>query len=307
MNASEIQKNAVKKRWLKEEESFPLPVISNDKLYHPFNYACELIPGYFYIPWINGRVVVNRDGELFSVRYNRKQKTNITPKGYLTTTVRIGELYRAIPVHRIVAMLFCEIPERHKDKNFDELEVNHIDGNKTNNRYSNLEWVTTNENMKHAWNSGFIKTKIPVLTLHVRTLKVKRFDGISECARFFGVTPGELSIHLKSISVGRVEYKEHRFKYDDGKPWPDLYTLLGEDSDLALRHDVIGFNVVTKQMILFSSLVHAATILNFNVNSIRMHRTRKGFNEPYKNWVFKTLSGLPMSNKLKGSYAIIPK
>lgn len=45
-------------------------------------------------------------------------------------------------LHRIVAVHFCTKP---KDKNF----VNHIDGNKLNNRADNLEWVTNSENQYH--------------------------------------------------------------------------------------------------------------------------------------------------------------
>jgi len=47
-------------------------------------------------------------------------------------------------IHRLVAKHFIENPS--------ELdEVNHIDGNKSNNHFSNLEWVTHSENMYHAY------------------------------------------------------------------------------------------------------------------------------------------------------------
>lgn len=52
-----------------------------------------------------------------------------------------------IDVHRIIARLF--VPNR-KDKE----QVNHIDGCKTNNSASNLEWCTRSENLKHAYQIG---------------------------------------------------------------------------------------------------------------------------------------------------------
>lgn len=54
-------------------------------------------------------------------------------------------------IHRLVAIAF--IPNKDKERDV----VNHIDGVKTNNCVSNLEWVTTSENIKHAYRIGLHK------------------------------------------------------------------------------------------------------------------------------------------------------
>lgn len=58
--------------------------------------------------------------------------------------------YRA---HRLVLMAF------HPIENMDEMEVNHIDGDKTNNKLENLEWCTSSENQKHAFKIGLQKAR----------------------------------------------------------------------------------------------------------------------------------------------------
>lgn len=50
-------------------------------------------------------------------------------------------------VHRLVAQAFLSNPNNRS-------EVNHIDNNRTNNHYTNLEWTTRKENVQHAIDNG---------------------------------------------------------------------------------------------------------------------------------------------------------
>ncbi len=75
-------------------------------------------------------------------QWNRK-------KGYLAI-----ELNNEIQsVHRLVLMAFKPV------SNMNELQCNHIDGNKKNNYYENLEWTTDSENKKHAYKIGLKSEK----------------------------------------------------------------------------------------------------------------------------------------------------
>lgn len=73
-------------------------------------------------------------------------------KGYLRVDIYQGGKMKSHRVHRLVASAFFDAPDSHFDKSHNEVErsqVNHIDGNKTNNAVSNLEWCSRSENMSH--------------------------------------------------------------------------------------------------------------------------------------------------------------
>lgn len=60
---------------------------------------------------------------------------------------------RQIPIHRLVALTFIQ---KHSGKN---LEVNHKNGIKKDNRVENLEWCTKSENVLHAYRIGIKKPR----------------------------------------------------------------------------------------------------------------------------------------------------
>lgn len=67
-------------------------------------------------------------------------------KGYRVLSLYKDGVQHQVTVHRLVAQAFIPNP-----KNLPQ--VNHKDGDKSNNRVSNLEWVTAKENTEHAINS----------------------------------------------------------------------------------------------------------------------------------------------------------
>lgn len=63
----------------------------------------------------------------------------------------VGTTKKQMRVHILVCMAFHGMPPDNK------YQVNHIDGNKQNNQSINLEWVTPQQNMKHATDTGLRK------------------------------------------------------------------------------------------------------------------------------------------------------
>jgi hypothetical protein len=79
-------------------------------------------------------------------------KHSLNDDGYVRVALFNDKKNKKVPVriHRIVGMLFLEPVEGKHD-------INHKDGNKTNNYFENLEWVTTQENIQHSIDTGLRK------------------------------------------------------------------------------------------------------------------------------------------------------
>jgi len=83
------------------------------------------------------------DGRVLNKRWNRFLKPQQNNKGYERVQL-CGKFYF---VHRLVAEKYIPNPENLP-------QVNHKDGNKTNNDVSNLEWVSNQKNRDHAILNG---------------------------------------------------------------------------------------------------------------------------------------------------------
>lgn len=83
---------------------------------------------------------------------NKLLKYNLDERGYPRIRLSYNNIKSSYRIHRLVAIAFIDNPES-------KIQVNHIDGDKLNNHFSNLEWSTNSENQKHAVLTGLKVTK----------------------------------------------------------------------------------------------------------------------------------------------------
>jgi len=103
----------------------------------------------------DGKYLVDESGSVYSTKYNNTDeiqvlKPRVNDRGRLYVNLCRDGKSKSCKIHRIVAETYLEGYE-------EGLEVNHKDGNKLNNHFSNLEWASRVENLEHGVENGLFQ------------------------------------------------------------------------------------------------------------------------------------------------------
>lgn len=100
---------------------------------------------------------ITEEGKVWSTKTQKFLSTNLDKDGYIKVSLCSVDLppgkRHSYSVHRLV------LENYRPTDNMSLMQVNHIDGDKTNNNINNLEWVTVAQNIKHAVNNN-LRAKI---------------------------------------------------------------------------------------------------------------------------------------------------
>jgi hypothetical protein len=122
-------------------------------------------------------------GRVWSNRYSRWLKPWISSKGYEQVTLMVDGKVANPTVHKLVADAFIPNPQN-------KPQINHKNGNKKDSRVSNLEWVTSRENLQHACDMGL--NSHYKLSLKDKLLICQIFDSVkitkTKLAEMFGLS-----------------------------------------------------------------------------------------------------------------------
>lgn len=139
-----------------------------------------------YLPGYDNKYLATKDGDIFSLKGKKKKmEGKITKKGYREITISHNGKNIHVLVHKIIAELFLG----RRKKGF---KIDHKDGNKLNNAFSNLEYVTNRENIERARDNGLLKNKLSKKDI-IKIKEMSKKISMKEIAEKFGVTPSAIS------------------------------------------------------------------------------------------------------------------
>ena len=142
--------------------------------------------------------------------------------GYCRCSVqKLDGTWTSQPVHRLVAKAFISNVENKQ-------AVNHIDGNRTNNKVENLEWVTPKENVIHSFKFGVRKKckQVPKKTI-LTDFQISQIDKLRE---FYTLNQIAKLFNIEYQSLKNIIHKKKQCERLDNQQ-PSIYNSIYEGSE----------------------------------------------------------------------------
>ena len=154
-----------------------------------------------------------KDGNIYNgTRFLTGSKSN--DDKYL----KICLIEKTYSLHRLVCIAFHPIPGKTKYEDYDDLQVNHINGEVDkdgllSNHADNLEWMNASQNMMHSYENSLNKKQRSILQFNKETkVLIKEFRSVVEASR----ETGEKEHQIREISKGKNNSKANfLWKYKD--------------------------------------------------------------------------------------------
>lgn len=147
---------------------------------------------------------INEFGEVRNKITGRLNMGDINSAGYYRVCLYHNHKQKRYFRHRLVAQLFLPNPNNLP-------EVNHDDGDKSNNHVSNLVWCTRTENEREAHRIGIKKYK--PFQVEFQNGIIKQYEFAIDLANEIGVTKRCVLNYLQGKSQGFVKYNILSIRY----------------------------------------------------------------------------------------------
>lgn len=133
----------------------------------------------------NNRYSVSDKGNVKNDERNTILKPMLSTSGYHYVHLVIEQKKYTRYIHRLVGESFIDNPFNHE-------QIDHIDGNKTNNNISNLRWVSVSENcLAYGSKERAESRKRPIIARNVKG-QVIEFNSRKEASEYFKCSPTKI-------------------------------------------------------------------------------------------------------------------
>ena len=155
----------------------------------------------------NNNYMVNENGQIKSIKKDKILTPKLNHDGYLRIQLWKNNKNVYVAIHRLVAEAFINNP-------YNKPFINHIDGNKSNNNVSNLEWCTQKENIRHAYDTGLAHGRRNEQNVNSKKINVydknmnfiKTYPSTMEIERQLNISHALISAYCKNKKIYKNIY-----------------------------------------------------------------------------------------------------
>lgn len=213
---------------------------------------------------LNTNYLVSEKGDIFKkTKYGiKKLKSSVDTSTYHRIWLVVDGEKKRFLVHRVVAITYIDNPENLP-------QVNHKDGNKLNNDYHNLEWVTAGQNQIHAYENNL--KRIPNGELNGRAF-LKEDDVLDIYNKLLKDIPSNILAEEYNIPVWHINKIKRKTIWTDLlKDLPDMEvkTTRGKLQECLVRE-------ICEKIVLGCSYKEASELITGNFTKDQFYDIRRG-------------------------------
>ena len=226
---------------------------------------------------------ITEDGRCYNSRTNKYLKGQENCKNhYFSYNITLPDgSKKRLYAHRLVAEAFLEKP-----LNIKKNQVNHIDGNKLNNKVDNLEWATAAENCQHSYNNELKKVQ-HVFCFRKDKELIAEYINVEQAAKAVNISKSlifqELQKEIKTLTGGF--YWSHEKELKETKN----YKNFGKAKEV-LQYDLKGKYINT-----YSSTGEAARSIGVK-HSSHIGECCRGKIKQYKGFIWRYKEDIVLSS-----------
>ena len=140
------------------------------------------------------RYKIDSTGKILNLANNTLLNPSLQADGYLTVGLaNSGNPNTTLSVHRLVALHFLPNPYQHP-------QLNHKNGDKTDNKVENLEWCTAKHNINHALETGLRSGYMSADDKEMYLNRVLNGEQVKDIGKEIGRAPETLSKMLRETA-----------------------------------------------------------------------------------------------------------
>lgn len=277
------------------------------------------------IEGFSGKYEVSSLGNVRSKKTLRLLKKFNNYLGYVIVGLRDYENRKTMSVSRLVASAFLSKTEIRK-------EVNHKDGDKNNNKLSNLEYVTRSENVRHAIKNGLLKhgkgsenRNSKLTESEVQCIRDKYTKGVNQFNTGYGLDRLAKEYNVGQTTISHIIKKRHlearlntgvKMKITTAKNYlksenvkqGDVVTILSEGEMVASSRYTYQNGEPRKDFLL--KVKHNDSECDLRVNATNKKILVAAFGDETKDWIGKQVkidtSSIMVSGKMMKTIIMLP-